>query len=249
MPRRSIDLNADLGEFPLGVDPGLLPHVTSVSIACGVHAGSPALMRGTVALALRHGAAIGAHPGLPDPAGFGRADRPVTPRDVEDLVASQVGALAGVAALEGARLRHVKPHGALYTMAADNPALAQAIAKAVAAVDPALILVALAGSVLVEAGRRVGLRTAREAFVDRAYDARGRLVARSAVGAVLGDPDVAAARAVRLVTSGVVTDANGSDLRIEADTLCLHGDTPGAVLMAARVRRTLEEAGVEVRPL
>jgi len=245
-----IDLNGDVGEsfgrYTLGRDAALMPVLTSASIACGFHAGDPGVMRATVALAKAHRVAIGAHPGFPDLVGFGRRELAATPREVEDLVLYQVGALAAVAAAQGVRLRHVKPHGALYNQAARDPALAAAIATAVAAFDPSLILFGLSGSVLLEAGRRAGLSTAAEAFADRAYRADGTLVPRDRSGAVLTDAELVARRALEMVRERAVTAADGTRVALDIDTVCLHGDTPEAALMARRVRESLEAAGVVV---
>ena len=240
MTGRCVDLNADVGEsfgaWTLGQDPALYATITSANVACGFHAGDPGVMRATVELAKAHGVAVGAHPGFPDLAGFGRREMRLTPREVEDLVVYQIGALAGIAAAQGVRLQHVKVHGALYNMAAVEAPLADAIARAVAAVDASLILVGLRGSELVKAGARAGLRTAAEVFADRAYRADGTLVPRSEPGAVIADPDAVVARVAGLVRPG-------------ADTICVHGDTPGAARLARRVREALEAAGVEVSSL
>jgi UPF0271 protein len=241
-----MDLNADVGEGA-GQDAVLMPVVTSASIACGFHAGDPGVMRETVALAREHGVAVGAHPGFPDRAGFGRHEMSLTPRQVEDLVVYQIGALAAVAAAQGLSLQHVKPHGALYNMAARDASLADAIARAVMAVDRSLILFGLPGSQLVAAGKRAGLRTACEAFADRAYQPDGALVARSQPGAVIHDVDAVVARAVAMARDGVVTAIDGSGVPLEVDTICVHGDTPDAAQLATRIRQALEVAGVEVR--
>ena len=248
-----VDLNADMGEsfgaYTLGNDDALLLSVTSASIACGFHAGDPGTMARTVAACTLHGVALGAHPGLPDLVGFGRRALAVSPAEARDLVTYQIGALAAFAARSGVRLQHVKPHGALYTMAERDPLLAAAIARAVREVDADLILMGLSGGALVEAGRMLGLRVAHEVFADRAYIADGTLAPRGSPGAVLHDPDEVAARIVRLVREGKIAATDGSDLTLEADTVCLHGDAPGAVLLASVVRRTLEEEGVAVRAL
>ena len=239
----TVDLNGDVGEHDGGAasdgDAAFIPHLTSANVACGFHAGDPLSMRDTVRLATRHGVAVGAHPSFPDREHFGRRELAVPPAEVEAMVVYQVGALAAIARAEGAVLTHVKPHGALYNMAARTAALADAIAAAIRKVDPALVLVGLAGSELIAAGVRAGLRTASEVFADRAYRADGSLVPRTEPGAVLHDPSDVAARAVAL--------ARRADVR--ADTICLHGDTPGAPELAARVRRALEDAGISVRAL
>ena len=245
-----VDLNCDLGEsfgaYTLGHDELVMPHVTSANLACGFHAGDPSVMRDSVGLAVQHGVAIGAHPGFSDLVGFGRRELQATPKEVEDLVAYQIGALAGVAAAEGARLRHVKPHGALYNMAARDQGLADAIARATLAVDRHLVLVGLSGSRLLEAGRNVGLAVASEVFADRAYDANGALVSRSRRGAVLTEPDEVVERALHMVREGAVVAATGERVDLRADTICVHGDTSGAADLTGRLRSALDAAGVRV---
>jgi UPF0271 protein len=251
MPAR-IDLNCDMGEsfgaWTMGTDTEVLASVSSANIACGYHAGDPAVMRRTVRSARDAGVAVGAHPGLPDLLGFGRREMRVQPADVEDMVLYQVGALAALAAAEGVRLRHVKAHGALYNMAARDVSLASAIARSVAAFDRDLLLFGLAGSVLLEAGRDAGLRVASEGFADRAYEPDGSLTPRSRPGAVIDDPDRVVERAVRMVTQGRVTATDGSEVALQVDTLCTHGDTPGAQALVRRLRAGLESQGVAVRP-
>ena len=243
-----VDLNADVGES-LGDDASLIPRITSANVACGFHAGDPGVMRATVTLALEHGVALGAHPGLPDLDGFGRRETPVSARDVEDLVTYQVGALAAIAAAQGARLQHVKPHGALYNMAARERPLADAIARAIKSVDTTLILVGLSGSQLVDAGQAVGLRTASEGFADRAYRADGSLVPRTEPGAVIDDPDAVSTRAVAMVRERAVTSIDGRPVPLAIDTLCVHGDTPGAAKLAMSIREALVSAGLTVRAM
>lgn len=248
-----IDLNCDLGEAAepaqWDVESRVLAHVTSVNIACGVHAGDPDLMRRTVQLALTHGVAIGAHPGLRDRDGRGRRERTLTVVEVENLIAYQVGALAGICALLGANVTHVKPHGALYSMAACDRQLADAVARAIVAVDRRLILVGLAGSELIAAGKRAGLITAEEAFVDRAYQPDGSLVPRDRPGAVIHDEATVITRALSLARDGTVTSLDGLPVSVRADTLCLHGDTPGADRLARAVRNALTNAGIRVARL
>ena len=240
MTHRRVDLNADVGEsfgaWSLGQEPALFASITSANIACGFHAGDPGVMRATVELAREHGVAVGAHPGFPDLAGFGRREMRLTPREVEDIVVYQVGALAAVAAAQGVRLQHVKAHGALYNMAAVDPMLADAIARSVAAVDASLVLVGLRRSELISAAIRAGLRGASEVFADRAYRPDGTLVPRGEPGAVIHEPDVVVARVAGLV---------GPDV----DTICVHGDTPGAAQLARRVRAALEAEGIAVSSL
>ena len=247
-PPMRIDLNADVGEglAAAGQDPALMSSITSANVACGFHAGNPGVMRATVALARDHGVAVGAHPGFPDLEGFGRRELQVAPGDVEDFVVYQVGALAAMAAAQGVRLQHVKPHGALFNMAVRDAALANAVARAAAAIDRTLILFGLPGSELVEAGRRAGLRTACEAFADRAYQPDGTLVPRSHSGAVIQDPEAVVRRAVRMVCEQTVDAIDGTAVPLTIDTLCVHGDTPGAADLAARIRAALVASGVEV---
>lgn len=245
-----IDLNADVGEsfgpWPMGDDPALMPSLTSANIACGLHAGDPGVMRRTLRLARSHGVAVGAHPGFPDLQGFGRRDMRLSPQEVEDLVLYQVGALAGIAAAEGIRLQHVKAHGALYNMAAREAPLAAAIARAVAAIDRSLVLFGLPGSALLAEGERAGLRVAAEIFADRGYEADGSLTPRHRPGSVISDPSVVVERAVAMVTTRTVVATTGERVALQADTLCLHGDTPGAAELARRLRAALQSRGVIV---
>jgi UPF0271 protein len=240
-----VDLNADVGES-VGHDPELMPHITSANVACGFHAGDPGVMRATVSLAREHGVAVGAHPGFPDLAGFGRRELQVSPRDVEDFVVYQIGALAGIAAAQGVRLQHVKPHGALFNMAVRDGALADAIARATTLIDRSMILFGLPESELIAAGRRAGLRTACEVFADRAYEPDGTLVSRQRPGAVIDDPGIVLERVVRMVRDKAVDAIDGSRVALEVDTICVHGDTPGAADLAARIRKALAERGIDV---
>jgi UPF0271 protein len=238
-----IDLNCDLGEGA-GHDHELMPLVTSANIACGAHAGNIATMRATVALALHHGASIGAHPGFADPEHFGRRERVLSGDELALLVTRQVAALCGLGPV-----RHVKPHGALYHLAARDPAIAKTIATATHAVDSTLVLYALAGSELVEAGRACGLRVAEEVFADRTYRADGTLTPRTEANAFVADETAAATQVLRMVKEGVVRTTDGVDLPIVADTVCLHGDGPHAVTFARILRQRLEAEGVEVRAI
>lgn len=246
-----VDLNADVGEGAaggaLGQDPALMQFVTSANVACGFHAGDPGIMRATIELARAHGVAVGAHPGFPDLEGFGRRELQVAPRDVEDFVVYQVGALAAIAAAQGVRLQHVKPHGALFNMAVRDAALADAVARATAMIDTSMMLFGLPGSELNAAGRRAGLKTACEAFADRAYQPDGALVSRQLPGAVIHDADVVVQRAVRMVREQAVEAIDGSIVPLIVDTICVHGDTPGAADLAARIRAALIAAGIEVK--
>lgn len=245
-----VDINCDMGEsfgaYEIGADDEVLPHVTSANIACGFHGGDPTVMRKTVAAAAKHGVAVGAHPSLPDLMGFGRRAMQVTPDEVYDLLIYQIGALLGFTRAAGVPLRHVKPHGALYNMAAAQPALADAIARAVHGVDPGLILFGLAGSHLLKAAERAGLTSASEAFADRNYLHDGALVPRSRPDALVHDVDEAVRRAVRMVKEGVVPDVEGEEIPIRADTICIHGDGPHAGPLARHLRAGLQAAGIEV---
>jgi 5-oxoprolinase (ATP-hydrolysing) subunit A len=251
--RNRIDINCDMGEsfghWAMGNDEALLGSITSTSIACGVHAGDPGTMRRTVQLALARGVEVGAHPGLPDLVGFGRREMAIKPEEAYNLTAYQIGALMAFVRAEGGTMQHVKPHGALYTMAAQRPELAEAIASAVHDVDPSLILVGLAGSQLILAAERAGLRAAGEAFADRRYLADASLMPRSKSHAVITDPAEAVAQVLEIVGNGRVMDVEGDYVGINAETICIHGDTPGAPEFACQVRARLEAEGVVVRPL
>jgi len=248
-----IDLNCDCGEsfgaWVMGDDARVLPYVTSANIACGAHAGDPVVMRRTVRLARDLGVSAGAHPGFPDLQGFGRRALPLTPDEVYAAVLAQIGALHAIARAEGATLTHVKPHGALYNQAAAMPPIAEAVAAAVADFDRRLILVGLAGSALIDAGVKASLWVAREAFVDRAYEADGSLRPRQLPGALIEDIQRGVQQAIAIALNGEVTSYEGSPLSLCADTLCIHGDAPGAAARAAQLRRGLEEAGVDIVPL
>ena len=246
----SVDLNCDVGEsfgaWALGADAEVLAHVSSANIACGFHAGDPATMRRTVDLAIERGVAIGAHPGLPDLAGFGRRVIEVTPDEVYEMIVYQVGALAAFAGAQGARLAHVKPHGALYNMAATRAPLADAIARAVRDVDRDLMLFGLAGSKLVASAQSAGIAAVEEVFADRRYAADGTLVPRNTPGAVIDDTPAAVRQAVRMVHERVVTAIDGTEVPVRAGTICIHGDTPGAAEHARALRIALRDAGIDV---
>ena len=245
---RRFDFNCDMGEgfgaWTMGLDAAVIPHVTSANIACGFHAGDPGIMRLTVSLAEAHGVAIGAHPGFPDLRGFGRRNLAATPREVRDDLVYQIGALT--AFTKAKKLQHVKPHGALYNMAVPGGALATAIAEALLETDPSLILVALAGSPWADEAERMGVRVMREAFADRAVQADGTLVPRARPGAVIHDRQQVLDRSVRLATEGTVVAITGEVVEMRADTLCLHGDTPDAVSLAAALKAALEQAGIRL---
>ncbi|GAA0704384.1 5-oxoprolinase subunit PxpA [Dokdonella soli] len=249
----TIDLNCDMGEsfgaWTMGDDASVLAHVSSVNIACGFHAGDPDTMRRTVDLAARANVAIGAHVSLPDLQGFGRREMRVSTDETYAMTLYQIGALAGFAHAAGARLHHVKPHGALYNMAARDAALADAIARAVRDFDPALILVGLAGSELPRAGERARLAVAHEAFADRRYESDGSLTPRREAGAVIEHIDAAVAQALAIVRDGIVTTRQGGTLALHADTICVHGDRTDAALFARRLREALDAAKVLITPL
>jgi 5-oxoprolinase (ATP-hydrolysing) subunit A len=249
--RMRIDINSDTGEsfgaYTIGHDAGLFTSITSANVAAGFHAGDPSVLRDTIRLAKKHGVAVGAHPGFPDLVGFGRRELNVTLREAEDLVLYQVAAVAGVAAAEGVKLQHVKPHGALFNMAVRNRDLSDAIARAVASFDKRLILFGLPGSEILAAGRAAGLPVAAEVFADRAYEPDGSLASRRKPGSVIHDPAAVVARAVRMVQERTVVAIDGSVVTLEADTICVHGDTPGSDDLALRIRAGLEAAGVTVR--
>jgi UPF0271 protein len=250
---RSIDLNADVGEafgaWSMGADADLVSVVTSVNVACGFHAGDPLVMDRTASLAVRAGVALGAHPGYLDLRGFGRREIDADPREVENDVLYQVGALSAIARSHGTALTHVKPHGALYNQAARDPVLARAVARGTRRAGTELILVGLAtSSVMRTAAEDEGLRFAAEAFADRVYESDGSLRSRRLSGSVIPDPATAAQQAVRIARDGVVVASDGAEVPLEAQTLCLHGDTPGAFAIALAVRGALETAGIALAP-
>jgi UPF0271 protein len=243
----SIDLNADVGE---GMDDAaLLPFVTSANVACGMHAGDPGVMDETVSLALSHGVRVGAHPGYPDRANFGRAAIELSADAIENLVLYQVAALDGFVRSRGGTLTHVKPHGALYHSGAEFPDVARAIAEGVRRFRTSLVLVGAAGSMLIAAGRDAELSVAEEAFADRRYLPDGSLVSRSEPRAVITDPEEAAEQAILLARDRVAVAADGSRVSVRADTLCLHGDTPGAAGIARRIHERFRSEGIRIAPL
>ena len=245
-----VDLNSDLGEsfgaYTIGLDSEVIAHVSSANVACGYHAGDPLVMDRTVAAAAAAGVAVGAHPGYPDLMGFGRRNMVCSPKEAKAYVQYQLGALMAFTAAHGIKLQHCKPHGALYNMAAKDMDLSMAIAEAVASVDCDIILLGLAGSKLLEAGRQAGLRVASEVFADRAYQADGTLVPRSRPGAVIHDKDEAIARTIRMVTEGKVTAVTGEEVSIQADSICVHGDNPSAVEFVKNIRAALEAREVSI---
>jgi 5-oxoprolinase (ATP-hydrolysing) subunit A len=247
-----IDLNCDMGEsfgaWQMGDDGAVMPWITSANVACGFHAGDFTTMQKTVALAKKHNVVVGAHISLPDLQGFGRRELRVSPDEAYGMSLYQIGALQTIARAQGARVAHVKPHGALYNMAAKDRALADAIARAVRDADKELILVGLANSELIRAAETVGIRAAHEAFADRRYESDGSLMSRREVGAVIQDVDAAVAQAVRIATNGKV-DSSGGAIEIRADTICVHGDRGDAGVFAEKLRKGIEGAGVSVKAL
>jgi UPF0271 protein len=245
-----IDLNCDLGEsfgaYTIGCDEKILDFVTSANIACGFHAGDPATIRKTVKMALERNVGIGAHPGLQDLTGFGRREMHISPQDAYDMVIYQIGALYGFVKAEGGKIQHVKPHGALYNMAAKNPALAEAIAEAVYKIDPEIILFGLAGSELIAAGQKAGLHTASEVFSDRTYQQDGTLTPRREDNALITDHQAALKQVVRMVKEGRVLSLQGTDLTITAHTVCIHGDSEKALDFSKYIASSLMEAGIKI---
>jgi len=242
----NIDLNCDMGEsfgrYQLGDDEAVMPFITSANIACGLHAGDPLVIQSTVRLAKQHKIAVGAHPGWPDLQGFGRREMSLSADETEAIVLYQIGALAGFLRAEGLELRHVKPHGALYNQAARDRVLADAIARAVKAFSPHLILVGLAGSSLVEAGAELGLRVANEGFPDRNYNPDGTLLSRKQKNSIIASPDQVAQHALSLARDGI--DFSGR--RVRVDTLCLHGDNLHVAENAERIRNILSLNGISI---
>ena len=251
-PSARIDLNADLGEsfgtWVLGDDAAVLEVVTSANVACGFHAGDPTTLRRTCVEAVSRGVVVGAQVGYRDLAGFGRRFIDMAPEDLEADVLYQIGALDGLARVAGDRVRYVKPHGALYNAVVHHEAQAAAVVAAVTAYDPGLPVLGLPGSAVLRLAADAGLTTVAEAFADRAYTPQGTLVSRRDPGAVLHHPEQVAERVVRMVTTGEVEAVDGSAVRLDVATVCLHGDTPGAVALARAVRDALEAAGVDVAP-
>lgn len=250
MANGQVDLNCDLGEsfgrYALGEDALVMNHITSANVACGLHAGDPLVMDRTVGLAARRGLAVGAHPGYPDLQGFGRRVMDLTPEEAEAFILYQVAALAGFARANGIDLVHVKPHGALYNQAARDPALAAAVVRGIRRFSDSLVVVGLAGSVLLDEARSTGMRAASEGFPDRVYNVDGSLRSRRLPGAVIESIDEICAQAVRLATHGIVNEGSQP---VPIDTLCIHGDHPGAAQHAAAVRSALESSGIRVQSL
>ena len=249
----SIDLNCDLGEsfgaYTIGMDSAVIPFITSANVACGYHAGDPLIMQKTVAACKQHGVHIGAHPGYPDLVGFGRRNLAATPAEVKAYIQYQVGALSAFCTAAGVQLCHVKPHGAMYNMAAKDEALARAVCEGILEVNPKLTLLALSGSAMVRAAHETGLPVKNEVFADRGYQADGTLVPRSRPGAMITDEDEAIARVIRMAKEGVVRSVDGVDVPLTADSVCVHGDGEKALAFVQRIRAALTDAGIEVKAL
>ncbi len=250
---RFIDLNADVGEsfgaYTHGRDAEVMRHISSANIACGCHAGDPVVMRRTVELARRYNVSVGAHPGLPDLQGFGRREMALSPDDAKQYVIYQASALAGFTTVLNLPLQHIKLHGALYNMAMRDEKLARAITEGIRDSHPQAIVLALPDSIMLREAQRAGLKTAREAFADRAYLDDGSLAPRNHPGAVIHDPEIAAAQAVAIATRGRIKSLSGTALEVPADSICVHGDNPEAISLLARIREALANAKVVVRPL
>lgn len=248
-----VDLNCDLGEgfgaYQMETDREIIRYVTSANIACGYHASDPLTMDWTVQLALKEGVGLGAHPGYPDLMGFGRRNLQASPAEVQAYVTYQLGALSAFAISHGGKLSHVKPHGAMYNMAAKDAALAKAVCTAVYQFDKNLILLGLSGSCMLEEAEKIGLPVAREVFADRAYESDGSLVARTKPGAMIEDEEFAVERVLRMVTLGRVRAIDGTDIAIRADSICVHGDGPKALLFTQKIRTALEQSGIFISPL
>jgi UPF0271 protein len=241
-------MGESFGAWKMGSDAELMDHVTSVNIACGFHAGDASTIRKTIELAINKGVAVGAHPSYPDLQGFGRRNMDLTADEVFDVVLYQIAALKGIAESLGGRLNHIKPHGALYNQASKNPTTAEAIARAVRALDPMLVLVGLSGSTSIVEAERLGLTTASEAFGDRTYQPDGSLTPRRNANAMIEDADAAAAQVLSMVRDRSVTAVTGKRIDIKADTVCIHGDSAGAVTIAKAVRSALDSNGIAVVP-
>ncbi len=248
----TIDINCDMGEsfgrYTLGLDAEMIPLISSANIACGFHAGDPSVMRTTVQLAVEHGVGIGAHPGFPDLAGFGRRNMTMPADELCDSIIYQVGALTAFAQLFDSTIRHVKPHGALYNMAANDEELAKVIVGALLKLNPELILFGLSGAGILDVARAAGLRVAREVFADRAYNEDGTLVSRTQEGAVISNSELVAERVLKMARERKVTTITGKEIELEFDTVCVHGDTAGAVEHARKIVQALKQEWVEIVP-
>lgn len=245
-----VDLNSDLGEsfgrYTLGMDDKIIPLITSANVACGYHASDPVVMNKTIEMAKKAGIQVGAHPGFPDLMGFGRRNMNVSPAEAKSYVLYQLGALDAFCKAHGMKMQHVKPHGALYNMAAKDYTLSKAICEAIREYDDTLIVMALSGGELVRAAKDMGLRVAREVFADRAYEEDGTLVARTKEGAMITDEEEAIRRVIRMVKEQKVTAITGKDVPIQADSICVHGDGEKALAFVERIRKTMEEEGIKI---
>jgi len=255
MPAKKIDLNSDVGEsfgkYKLGMDEKIFPLISSANIACGFHGGDPTVMRNAIALAKANNVAPGAHPGFPDLMGFGRRKMDVSLDEIKDYVTYQIGAIQAFAAAQGVKLQHVKPHGALYNMAIENMEIWEVVAEVIAAVDSRLILFVMAGpwrQDLEMIGAKHGIRIAFEFFGDRAYNPDGSLVSRKLPGAVIHDYTQVVDKVLKMMKEGTVTSVDGSEIELRAETICVHGDNPAALELIRNIRKSLEEAGVEIAP-
>ena len=250
---KHVDLNSDLGEsfgsYTMGMDERILELISSANIACGFHAGDPDVMHKTVQLALKNGVAIGAHPGFPDLVGFGRRTMATSPQEVYTMMVYQIGALNGFIKAEGGRMQHVKPHGALYNMAAKDKKLAEAIVESLYKVDPELVLFGLAGSEMIHAAKRIGIRAVEEVFADRTYQKDGSLTPRSQANSMISDDGLAIAQVLKMVQEKKVTSVDGDDISLQADTICVHGDGEHAILFAKKIKEKLEEANILVKSI
>jgi len=251
-----IDLNSDVGEsygaYTIGLDEEVIPLISSVNIACGFHAGDPSVMRRTIAIAKDHGVALGAHPGFPDLLGFGRRNMDATMEEIRDYITYQIGALQGFAVSQGMKLQHVKAHGALYNMAAQDMRIAEAITESVSRLDKDLILVMLPGpkkDEVQEIGKRYGIRVSFEFFADRSYKSDGTLVSRREPGAIIHDHQFAADRVLKMVTEGTIASMDGTEIKVASDTICVHGDNPAAVRLIKQIRERLLSSGVAIAPM
>lgn len=244
-----VDLNSDLAEsfgaYRIGMDEEVIPCITSANLACGFHASDPVVMERSVRLCRENGVAVGAHPGFPDLQGFGRRNMNIPPEEIKAMVQYQIGALSAFCKAEGIRMQHVKSHGALYNMAAKDRSMAEAVCRAVAAVDPAMYVMAQAGSRMEEAALEMGLKVIREVFADRAYEEDGSLVARNRPGAMITDEELAIRRVITMIKEGKVTAVTGKEIEIAADSVCVHGDGEKALLFVQRLNRAFEEEGIK----
>lgn len=250
---KKIDLNSDLGEsfgaYTMGMDEKILEVITSANIACGFHAGDPDVMHKTVQLALKNNVAIGAHPGFPDLVGFGRRNLAVSPKESYTLMVYQIGALQSFVKAEGGTMQHVKPHGALYNMAAKDKALAEAIAESLYKVNPELILFALAGSEMITAAKKIGLRVAEEVFADRTYQKDGTLTPRSQPNSMITDDAEALKQVIRMVKEQKVIATDGTEVPLQADTICVHGDGEHALLFSKKIKEALVQEQIQISAL